>query len=96
MIGGYSNRKEKENEKMKLTNLNKEKLNEFFEVVKQCKGNVYLIAPDMHINLKSNLAHYISFVKLCSASTEEINTIEIIASEREDIDRLINFMLEDM
>lgn len=78
---------------MKLTNLNKEKLDDFFEVVKQCKGNVYLISPDMHINLKSNLAHFISFAKLCSAGTKEIEKIEIIAPEREDIDMLLNFMM---
>ena len=50
----------------------------------------------MHINLKSNLAHYISFASLCSASAEEIEKIEIIAHEREDIDLLINFMIEGM
>lgn len=79
---------------MKLTNLKKEKLNEFFEVVKQCKGNVYLMSPDMHINLKSNLAHYISFASLCAANVDDIEKIEIIANEREDIDMLLNFMME--
>ncbi len=34
---------------MKLVNLPKEKLDAFFEVIKKCKGNVYLISPDMHI-----------------------------------------------
>ena len=81
---------------MKLVNLPKEKLDAFFEVIKKCKGNVYLISPDMHINLKSNLAHYISFASLCSASAEEIEKIEIIAHEREDTDLLINFMMEGM
>ena len=81
---------------MKLVNLPKEKLDAFFEVIKTCKGNVYLISPDMHINLKSNLAHYISFASLCSASAEEIEKIEIVAHEREDADLLINFMMEGM
>ena len=79
---------------MKLTNLPKKKLEAFFEVVKKCKGNVYLMSPDMHINLKSNLAHFISFASLCSASAEEIEKIEIVAHEREDVDMLYKFMVE--
>ncbi len=81
---------------MKLTNLPKDKLEAFFKVVEKCKGNVYLISPDMHINLKSNLAHFISFASLCSASAEEIEKIEIVAHERDDIDLLLNFMIEGM
>ena len=81
---------------MKFTNLRKEKLDDFFEVVKKCKGNVYLMSPDMHINLKSNLAHFISFASLCSASAEEIEKIEIVAHERDDIVLLLNFMIEGM
>lgn len=80
---------------MKLTNLSVEKLNEFFEIVKECKGKVYLISPDMNINLKSNLSRYISFVNLCTASSEEISQIEIICQNREDIDMMLNFMMEN-
>ena len=79
---------------MKFTNLRKEKLDDFFKVVKKCKGNVYLMSPDMHINLKSNLAHFISFASLCSASAEEIAEIDIVAHEREDVDMLYKFMVE--
>lgn len=78
---------------MKLLNLPKDKIDDFFEIVKKCKGNVYLISPDMHINLKSNLAHFISFAKLCSANTEEIEKIEIVVPNRDDMDMLINFMM---
>ena len=38
---------------MKFTNLKVEKLEEFFKVIDQCKDNVYLVSPDMNINLKS-------------------------------------------
>lgn len=79
---------------MKITNLKIEKLDDFFDVIKKCKGSVYLMSPDMHINLKSNLAHYISFANLCSASAEEIELIEIVAQEREDIDMLLKFLHE--
>lgn len=79
---------------MKLEKLNRERLEEFFEVIQRCKGKVYLISPDMNINLKSNLSKYISFVNLCTANAEEISKIEILANEREDIDMLYKFMVE--
>ena len=79
---------------MKFTNLKVDKLDAFFEVVRNCKGNVYLMSPNMHINLKSNLAHYVSFANLCSASAEDIEQIEIIAHEKEDFDMLYKFMVE--
>ena len=79
---------------MKFTNLKAEKLDSFFEVVRKCKGNVYLMSPNMHINLKSNLAHYVSFANLCAASAEDIEQIEIIAHENEDFDMLYKFMHE--
>lgn len=79
---------------MKLTHLKTEKLNDFFEIVKKCKGSVYLISPDMRLNLKSNLSHYVSFASLCAANKEEIDQIEIVASDREDVDMLYKFMVE--
>lgn len=78
---------------MKLRNLDAKKLNNFFEVVKKCKGAVYLVSPDMNINLKSNLASYISFASLCSANTEEIEKIDIVCQERDDIDLILNAMI---
>lgn len=79
---------------MKFTNLKVEKLQDFFDVINSCKGNVYLISPDMNINLKSRIAQYISLANLCAAGNEEIKQIEIVANEREDIDKLIEFMRE--
>ncbi len=80
---------------MKLTNLKKESLEAFFEVIKKCKGRVYLNSTDMNINLKSNLANYISFAKLCSASTEEIEKIDITFQDRDDIDIVLTFLMEN-
>lgn len=76
---------------MKLTNLKKNNFNDFFDVIAKCKGNVYLNSSDMNINLKSNLAKYISFTKLCLASVEEINKIDITFQDREDIDMVLDF-----
>lgn len=77
---------------MKLKNIKVDELNKLFETIDQCSGNVYLVSPNMNINLKSKIAHYISFVNLCSAGNDEIEEIEIIASERDDIDKLYEFL----
>ena len=79
---------------MKFKNLKVENLEAFFKVVDQCEGSVYLISPDMNINLKSKIAQYISLANLCSAGTGVIDEVEIVANNRSDIDRLINFMIE--
>ena len=79
---------------MKFTNLKVENLEDFFKVIGQCKGNVYLVSPDMNINLKSRIAHYVSLASLCAAGSEEISEIEIVANNRDDIDLLYKFMLE--
>lgn len=80
---------------MKLQNLSTDKLEEFFEVVSKCEGAIYLKSPDMYINLKSNLAKYVSLANLCSAGVEEIKEIEILASNREDVEKLYKFMIEE-
>ena len=80
---------------MKITNLTKERLQQLFKLIEKCTGNVYLTSPDMHINLKSNLAHFVSFANLCLASNEEIEKIEIVAQTREDIDMLYDFMVSE-
>lgn len=79
---------------MKLQNLSPEKLEMFFNVLCECKGKVYLKGEDVYLNLKSNLAKYVSFANICTAGVNEIAEIEIIAEEREDIDRLYKFMVE--
>lgn len=79
---------------MKLQNLNTDKLEMFFDVLGECKGKVYLKGKDMYLNLKSNLAKYVSFASLCASDADEIAEIEIYAEEREDVDRLIKFMVE--
>lgn len=79
---------------MKLQNLSSDRLEEFFEVVSKCEGSVYLKSPDMYINLKSNLAKYVSLASLCAAGASEIKEIEILTSNRNDIDRLYKFMSE--
>ena len=49
---------------MKFMNLKVEKLDDFFNVINSCEGNVFLECPDMKLNLKSKLCQYVSLAKL--------------------------------
>ncbi len=77
---------------MKFNKLKVKDLEKFFDVVNDCKGNVFLRSPDMMLNLKSRLTQYVSLAKLCAANTKEINEIEVCAEESEDIEKLFGFM----
>ena len=57
-----------------------------------CKGKVELVTGEGdRLNLKSKLCQYVSMANIFSNG--EIPELEVIAYEREDIDRLINFMM---
>ena len=77
---------------MKVQNITN--INRFFEVVDQCKGKVELVTGEGdRLNLKSKLCQYISLANIFSNG--EIPELEIIAYEKEDIDRLIDFMMNN-
>ena len=64
----------------------------FFKVVDSCKGRVELVTGEGdRLNLKSKLSQYVSMANIFSNG--EIPELEIIAYEKEDTDKLINFML---
>ncbi len=74
---------------MKVTNITN--IDGFFKVVDSCKGRVELVTGEGdRLNLKSKLCQYVSMANIFSNG--EIPELEIIAYEREDIDRLIEFM----
>lgn len=76
---------------MKVTNINN--IEGFFNVVDSCKGKVELVTGEGdRLNLKSKLCQYVSMANIFSNG--EIPELEVIAYEREDIDKLINFMME--
>ncbi|MDN0042648.1 polya polymerase [Mediterraneibacter glycyrrhizinilyticus] len=65
----------------------------FFKVVDECKGKVELVTGEGdRLNLKSKLSQYVSMANIFSNG--EIPELEVIAYEKEDIDRLIKFMLD--
>ena len=64
----------------------------FFNVIDQCKGRVELVTGEGdRLNLKSKLSQYVSMANIFSNG--EIPELEIIAYEKEDIDKLVSFMI---
>ena len=75
---------------MKVTNITN--IEGFFKAVDSCTGRVELVTGEGdRLNLKSKLCQYVSMANIFSNG--EIPELEIIAYEREDIDKLINFMM---
>ena len=77
---------------MKIQNITN--IEKFFEVVDSCKGKVELVTGEGdRLNLKSKLSHYVSMAKLFSDGT--ISELELLAYEPEDINKLVNFMMNN-
>lgn len=75
---------------MKVTNITN--IEGFFNTVDSCKGRVELVTGEGdRLNLKSKLCQYVSMANIFSNG--EIPELEVIAYEREDIDKLISFMM---
>ena len=75
---------------MKVSNI--KDIAKFFAVVDSCEGRVELVTGEGdRLNLKSKLSQYVSMANIFSNG--EIPELEIIAYEKEDTDRLINFMI---
>ena len=63
-------------------------INKLFDVVDSCKGKVELLTGEGdRLNLKSKLCQYVSLATIFS-NEADIPELEIIAYEREDIDKL--------
>ena len=75
---------------MKVQNISD--IDGFFKVVDACSGKVELVKGEGdRLNLKSKLSQYVSMANIFSNG--EIPELEIIAYEKEDIDRLVSFMI---
>ena len=65
----------------------------FFKVVDSCKGRVELVTGEGdRLTLKSKLSQYVSMANIFSNG--EIPELEVIAYEKEDTDKLIQFMID--
>ena len=77
---------------MKIQNITN--IEKFFEVVDSCEGKVELVTGEGdRLNLKSKLSQYVSMAKLFSDDT--ISELELLAYEPEDINKLVNFMMNN-
>lgn len=77
---------------MKITNISD--IDKFFEVIDSCKGRVELVTGEGdRLNLKSKLTQCISLAHVFSNGST-IPELELVASEKEDIDKLLNFMMQ--
>lgn len=75
---------------MKVENI--KEIDKFFSVINSCKGRVELVTGEGdRLNLKSKLTQYVALANIFSNG--EIPQMEIIASEKEDVDKLLNFMI---
>ena len=75
---------------MKVSNI--KDIDKFFEVVDSCQGKVELVTGEGdRLNLKSKLSQYVSLANIFSNG--EIPELELIASEPADVDKLVNFMI---
>ena len=75
---------------MKVQNITN--IDKFFSVIDDCSGKVELVTGEGdRLNLKSKLSQYVSMANIFSNG--EIPELEIIAYEKEDIDRLVKFMV---
>ena len=75
---------------MKVSNI--KDIEKFFEVVDSCQGKVELVTGEGdRLNLKSKLSQYVSLANIFSGG--EIPELEIVAYEKEDIDKLLSFMI---
>ena len=64
-----------------------------FKVNDSCKGPVELLSPEGdRINLKSKLSQYLSMATMFSNGY--INELELVAHEKDDVDRLIKYMYQ--
>ncbi|MCR5526004.1 MAG: polya polymerase [Lachnospiraceae bacterium] len=75
---------------MKVQNITD--IDKFFKVVDSCSGKVELVTGEGdRLNLKSKLSQYVSMANIFSDGV--IKELEIVAYEPDDIDRLVNFMM---
>ena len=77
---------------MKVQNI--KDIDKFFEVIDSCTGKVELVTGEGdRLNLKSKLSQYVSMANIFSDGT--ITELELLAYEPEDINKLLNFMMNN-
>ena len=86
-VGSTDERRASEMKVQNITDIDK-----FFKVIDSCQGRVELVTGEGdRLNLKSKLSQYVSMANIFSNG--EIPELEILAYEKEDIDKLVSFMI---
>lgn len=76
---------------MKIQNITN--VDAFFKIVDECKGPVELVSNEGdRINLKSKIAQYLSMATIFSNGY--IKELDLIAHDKEDIERLMKYMYQ--
>lgn len=76
---------------MKITNITD--VNAFFKVLDECKGKVELVSSEGdRINLKSKLSQYFALATVFSDGY--IKELELVATDKDDVERLIKYMYQ--
>ena len=74
---------------MKVQNI--KNIEKFFGVIDDCKGRVELVTGEGdRLNLKSKLSQYLSLASMFSNGY--IRELELVATDKEDVERLIRYM----
>ncbi len=76
---------------MKIQNIRD--VDAFFKIIDECQGPVELISAEGdRINLKSKLSQYLSMATIFSNGF--IQELDLVAHQKEDIERLIKYMYQ--
>lgn len=76
---------------MKIQNI--DNVENFFKVIDECKGVVELVSEEGdRINLKSKLSQYLSMATIFSNGY--IKELDLVAHDKEDVERLIQYMYQ--
>ena len=77
---------------MKVQNI--KDVNAFFKMIDTCEGTVELVTGEGdRLNLKSKLSQYVSLANIFSNG--DIPELEIVAHEKEDVEKILHFMMNN-
>lgn len=77
---------------MKVQNI--KDVNAFFKMIDTCEGTVELVTGEGdRLNLKSKLSQYVSLANIFSNG--DIPEMEIVAHEKDDVEKILHFMMNN-
>lgn len=76
---------------MKIQNIRN--IDDFFKMIDACSGKIELVTGEGdRLNLKSKLSQYVALAGVLSST--EIPEMELVAYDKDDIEKIIEFMIE--